>query len=788
MFKHNINLAFRLIFRNRVFSTVNIVGLAFGLACSILLFLWVMDEFSYDKFNKNINETFIFGQWQYYGNKPFPNTSTPAPLAAALKKDFPQIAYASRLWRISSVLVSYRDKQFSETLQTVDADILKIFTFSLAEGSLNDALKTPNSIVISQSIASKYFGTESPIGKELVFENKYSFKVTAVVKDSPTNSSYTFKILVPFEVEKYYGQDVNEWGHNWCYTIITLNKGIDLKEFEKTIQGFLKQQLGPDAMQVEEFIYPLSKRHLYNIDGGGQIRMVKLFIIIAILILLIACINYTNLSSARATTRAKEIGMRKLSGAEKWQLIKQFIGESLFFSFISLNFSLIIVRLLLPAFNNLSGKMISMNYLDLQIIVTLLTVWIITGVIAGLYPAFVLSSFNPIKAVKSDLKVRSNKSVFRIVLVLFQFSIAIGLIISTIVIFKQLVYLKNKDLGFKKENMIYVSVRGKILEKYEFIKRDLAKNPKILGVTITSHNQPTAVYSSGGNWSWEGKDPSLKPRVTNLSVDGGFVKTFGLKVVDGRFLSDSIVADTSGSSMKGYNIVINRYFAKMIGEKDVTLKTLNIEGLVFPIVGVIEDYNFRPPTDPLGPIIFFWDKSRINYLFIRVTGDNISQTITDIKSVFETYNPTFPFDYGFLDDDYDALYRSENRLVSIFRSFAILAVVISCLGLFGLASFTSQQRNKEIGIRKALGGTVTGIILMLSKEFTKWVLVANVIAWPATYFLMKRWLNEYPYRIELTVWFFVLPGVLAFLIALLTIIFQAYNSARKNPIESLRYE
>jgi len=788
MLKHNLNLAIRLIFRNKVFSTINIVGLAFGLACSILLFLWVRDEFSYDRFNKNVDETYIFGQWQHYGNKPFPNTSTPAPLAAALKKSYPQIAYASRFWRISSVLVTYKDKMFSETIQTADADILNILTFSLVDGSLEGALTAPNSMVISQSIATKYFGNENPIAKELVFENKYSFKVAAVVKDFPTNSSYTFKILVPFEVETNFGQDINEWGHNWCRTLITLNKGVDYKDFEKTIQGFLKSKLGPEATQIEEFIYPFARLHLYGIDGGGQIDMVVIFIIIAILILLIACVNYTNLSSTRAAARAKEIGMRKVSGAGRWQLIKQFIGESLFFSFISLNFSLIIVRLLLPSFNNLSGKLISMNYLDPQMIFTLLVIWLFTGVIAGLYPAFILSSFNPLKAIKSDSKVGSKKSVFRIALVLFQFSIAIGLIITTLIIYNQLVYLKNKDLGFNKENMVYVPVRGKILERYEFIKSDLNKNPKVLGVTITSHNQPTAVYSSGGNWSWEGKDPSLNPRVSNLSVDGGFVKTFGLKVIDGRFLSDSIVADTSGSFMKGYNVVINRYFAKLIGEKDITQKSLKVEGLTFPIVGVIEDYNFRPPTDPNCPIIFFWDKSRITYLFIRISGDNITQSMSEIKNVFETYNPNFPFDYGFLDDDYDTLYRSENRLVSIFKSFAFLAIVISCLGLFGLASFTAQQRTKEIGIRKALGGSVSGIVVMLAKEFTKWVVIANLIAWPASYYLVKMYLQGYPNRIELTIWYFIIPGVLAFLVALLTVIFQAYSSARKNPVESLRYE
>lgn len=788
MFKHNINLAFRLIFRNKVFSAINIVGLAFGLACSILLFLWVRDEFDYDKFNKNINETYFFLHWQHYGDETFPCPVAPSAAAPALKKEYPQIVYAARMSAVPSVLVSRDDKNYIESISAADPDILKILTFTLAEGSLDEALASPNSIVLTESTALKYFGKENPIGKDLVLDNRLSFKISAVVKDPPSNTSHSFTVIIPFEALTNFGHNIENWGNNWARTIIMLQKGADYKVFEKSLQGFLMKHRGTGATQVEEFLYPLSRLHLYNIKGGGQIEIVKIFIIIAVLILLIACINYTNLSSARATARAKEIGMRKVSGAEKWQLIKQFIGESLFFSFIALNFSLIIVRLLLPLFNDMSGKMIKLNYLDPQLIATLILVWIFTGIIAGLYPALVLSSFNPIKAVKSDSKVGSKKSKFRVTLVLVQFTIAIGLIITTIVVYKQLIFLRDKDLGFNKENVVYVPVRGKIKERYELIKKDLKQNPKVNGVTITSHNQPTGVYSNGGGWNWEGKDPSVNPLVSNLSVDEGFIKTFGVKLSEGRFFSDSIAADTSGNETIGYNVVINRYFAKLIGEKDITQKILKNGGVSFPIVGVIEDFNFKPATEAIGPIVFFYDRSWVTYIFIRVSGNNISQTMKEIKTIFETYNPDLPFDYGFLDSDYDKLYRSENRLVSIFKSFAFLAIIISCLGLFGLASFTAQQRTKEIGIRKALGGSVSGIVLMLTKEFTKWVVIANIIAWPITYYLMNGWLQRYPYRIELSIWVFIISGFIAFLVAVLTIIFQAYSSARRNPVLSLRYE
>lgn len=788
MFKHNINLAFRLIFRNKIFSTINIIGLAFGLACSILLFLWVRDEFSYDKFNKNINETYFFLHWQHYGDELFPCPVAPAPLAPALKKDYPQIAYATRLSGVPSVLVSREEKAFVEGINAADPDIFKILTFTLVDGSLDEALISPNTIVLTERIASKYFGNERAIGKNLVLDNRLSFKVTAVIKDLPSNSTHNFSLIIPFESLRSFGENLDTWGNNWCRTIVMLQKGVNPKDFEKTVQGYLIKHRGKGARQVEEFLYPLNRFHLYNVKGGGQIEIVRIFIIIAVLILLIACINYTNLSSARATTRAKEIGMRKVSGADKWKLIKQFIGESLFFSFIALNFSLIIVRLLLPAFNNMSGKMMRLNYLDLPLIITLILVWLFTGIIAGLYPALVLSSFNPIKAVKSDLKGGSKKSTFRVTLVLLQFSIAIGLIITTLVIFKQLVFLRDKDLGFNKENIVYVPVRGKIKDRYELIKKDLKLNPKVLGITITSHNQPTGVYSNGGGWNWEGKEPSANPLVANLDVDDGFAKTFGIKLIEGRFFSDSIAADTSGNETIGYNIVINRYFAKMIGEKDITTKVLKNYGLTFPIIGVVEDYHYKPTTDPIGPMVYFYDTHSVRYIFIKLSGDNITQTMKEVKNVFETYNPGLPFDYGFLDDDYDHLYRTENRLVSIFKSFAFLAIVISCLGLFGLASFTAQQRRKEIGIRKALGGSEIGIITMLSKEFTKWVVIANIIAWPTAYLLIKKWLQNYPYKIELSIWHFIIPGIIAFLIALLTVIFQAYSSAHKNPVDSLRYE
>ncbi|MHC1702998.1 MAG: ABC transporter permease [Tenuifilaceae bacterium] len=788
MFKHNINLAFRLIFRNKVFSTINIAGLAFGLACSILLFLWVKDEFSYDKFNKNINEIYIFQHWQHYGDENFPCPVAPGAAAPALKKEYPQIVNAARMDRLPSVLVSKGDKFFVENINAVDPDLFQILTFNAIQGTLDSALSTPNSIILTKRIASKFFGDENPIGKDLVLDNRLSFKVSAVVEDMPNNSSHNFGIIMPFEALKNFGKDINNWGSNWARTIVMLQKGVNYEDFEKTLQGFLTKHRGETASKVEEFLYPLSRLHLYNIMGGGQIVIVKIFIIIAILILLIACINYTNLSSARAAARAKEIGMRKVSGADKWKLIKQFIGESLFFSFIALNFSLIIVRLLLPAFNNMSGKMIKLNYIDPQLIVTLILVWVLTGVVAGLYPAFILSSFSPIKAVKSDSKVGSKKSIFRIALVLVQFTVAIGLIITTIVVFKQLTFLKDKDLGFNKENILYVPVRGKIQEKYSLIKKEIQKNPKVIGITITSHNQPTAVWSNGGGWSWEGKDPSVNPLVSNLSVDDGFVKTFGLKLSDGRFFSDSIAADTSGSESAGYNVVINKYFAKMIGEKDITQKVLKAWGMTFPIIGVIEDYNFKPANYPIEPMVFFYDFRRSTYLFIKVSGDKVTDTMNKLKEVFETYNPGLPFDYGFLDDDYDTLYRAENRLVSIFKAFAFLAIIISCLGLFGLASFTAQQRTKEIGIRKALGGSVFGIVTMLAKEFTKWVVIANIIAWPITYYLMNKWLQEYPYRIELSIWIFIISGMIAFIVALLTVFFQAYTTARRNPVVSLRYE
>ena len=778
--------------RSKLFSFLNIVGLAFGLACTILLYLWITDELNYNKYHEKLDRIYLVNHWQHYSADPYHVWVNPGPLAKSFKEKYPEVEAIARYisWAYNG-LVSFEDKKLTQSVAAADPDLLDILTCNFIYGSKEGFREGINNIAISESISKQYFGDSDPVGKTLMIDDRFAFIVKGVFEDFPLNTNFKFNIIIPFEKLKDFGQDLDEWGSNWCFTFALLKPGVAYKELDKKIGNFLEEARNEEdnPSPTEVFFNPLSRIHLYNIKGGGQIETVRIFGLIAIFILLIACFNYTNLATARAENRAKEIAVRKVLSASKKKLILQFLGEAFIFTFFALNFSLILVRILLPAFNGMAGKELTMDYSNITIIISLFAIWIFTSFFAGLYPAFVLSSFKITSTLKGSKGNGSKGGIFRKILVVIQFSLSIGLIICSLVVSKQQEFLKNVDLGFEKENMIYIPIQGKMMEKYELIKPELLNNPNIINMCRTSHHTPYSVGSNGGGWEWEGKDPDLRPLVGFMVADYDFPKTFKINILEGRYFSSEFPSDTSTRVDGNMNVVINKTFADLIGKDNITEEMLSRGGDArYPIIGVIDDFHFLPADQEMMPLAIYNISQYFQHIFIRITGNDVEQTVKYIESVFEEFNPGFVFDYGFLDDGYENLYRAEERMGTILRSFTLFAILISCLGLFGLAAFSAQKRTKEIGIRKALGAPVKNIVLMLAQDMIKWILISNIIAWPVAYYYMNNWLNNYPYHYELNIWIFILSGGIAFGISLLTVIYQALAVSMKNPVNSLRYE
>jgi ABC-type antimicrobial peptide transport system permease subunit len=775
--------------RNKLFSALNIVGLSFGLACTILLYLWINNEVGYDSYHKKIDRIHLVQHWQHHGNDKSAVAVTEAPLAAAFKEKYPEVELTARYFTSYSKHISYEDKNLVKHLRRADPDLLDIFTCKFIYGSKDDFTNGVKNIIISESISKLFFGDINPVGKVLMLENKFAYTVQGVFEDFPDNVTFSFELMVPFEDNTDFGQYWDEWGTNWCYTFVLLKEDIDYTEFGKKIIHLLEDSKNnPEGYKDEVFLRPLNRLYLYDIDGGGPIEKVRLFGMIAIFIILIACFNYTNLAIARAKGRAKEIALRKVLSSSKGRLIRQFLGESFIFTFLALNFSLIMVRLMLPLFNSMSGKNLSLNYLNPSILISLLVIWIFTSFVAGLYPAFVLSSFKITDTLKGAKAQGVRGGLLRKVLVIIQFSLSIGLIISSIVVNEQLNFLKNKELGLEKENLIYMRIKGDIPEKYDIIKSKLLLNNNIECITRTSHHDPYTIGRSGAGMEWEGKDPDVDPSIFIMHTDEDFINTFKIKLVSGRNFSSEFISDLDVEQTSFRSVLINKTLAKIIDADAIMEKILSWGDTKCQIIGVVDDFLFLSADQEMQPLIIFYNDEPDKYIYIRISEKEISSTISYIKSVFEEHNPAYEFDYGFLDEGYDTLYRDEEREGKIMKSFTIFAIFISCLGLFGLAAFSAQKRTKEIGIRKALGAPVKSIVLMLAKEMTRWILISNLIAWPIAYYYMNNWLNNYPFHYELTIWVFVFAGVAAFILSLLTVIFQTLIASTKNPVDSLRYE
>lgn len=798
MFKNYCVTALRNIRRQKGYSLLNLGGLAIGLACFILISIYIQYELSFDRYHAGAGQIYrVCGEHPFYYHGKNQAAITPAPLAPALKSDLPEVLASVRLTDEDDVLLSSGDKHFlEESIFYASPGIFEVFSFQLYTGDPENALSAPYSIILSERMAEKYFAQENAIGKTIKLKARYDLKVTGVLKNIPTNSHYVADFILPFSL---YGvinnEDFTSWSHSSYYTYIKLRDDTLLKDFESHIQTYMERSFRPgqDRQGFRYFLQPLTDIHLHSdviaeINANSDIKNIYIFGFIAILILIIACMNYMNLVTARSAQRSKEVGIRKVVGALRNQVIKQFFAESILLTFLALILASFLVFLLLPLFGTFVNKDLNISIMNNpQILFAILALIFFVGVFAGSYPALIISSFRPAKILRSGSKSTPKGISLRNGLVVIQFSISILLIICTLVVRNQLNFIKNKDVGYQKDQIITMRIRDpEIRQNIKPIKTELLDHPYILSASASS-NLPHRITNLGRVKSYQASDEEYFP-MYQCTVDYDFFDLFGIEITTGRKFSKDFASDTQDA------YILNETAVKALGYSNPLDKEFiePIHGGTSKrgrIIGVMKDFNMLSLHLGIEPLKLGLDPNESQrYLSIKLQGNEIPKTIKFIKEKFEMISSTYPFEYQFFDDVFSQVYENEQKVGQLLNAFGLLAIFIACLGLYGLASFTTEQKTKEIGIRKVLGASISGIILLLTKEFTKWVLVANFVAWPVAFFLMKNWLQNFAYQIPLSVGIFFLAGAFAFGLAFLTVLFQTLRAAKANPIAALKYE
>jgi len=784
MLKNYIKTAFRNMLRYKVYSSINIVGLAIGMSSAILIFLWVLSELTFDDFHQKLDDLYRVVIEDTRNITTVHSAVTPSPLAPAIKTNLPEIERATRYgW--GNFLIKYKNKSFNEkNIGLVDQDFLQMFSFPLLSGNIETALSDPYSILLSEEQAQKYFGNEAPLGKTVTIKDTIDFTVAGVFKKVPDNSTFRFDILIPFKFLANL-ENIEFWAAWRYYTYIQMHPGTGI---DKANQQITKVYLDNQPQKKNKlYLQPFAGIHLhsdlsYDISGRGDIYYVWVFATLAFFILIISCINFINLSTARSLIRSREIGLRKVIGAKKSDIIFQFFGETVLSVLLALVVALVLTELVIPVFNSLVMKNLSLSFFSpLQISSGIAAIAIFTICLSASYPALYLSSLQPVKILKGNSDSGRKNSILRKALVIIQFALTIILIVASIIVSGQLDYIQNKELGFDKDHIIWLPVRGNILANYESFKNELKQNPNIDEISA-SFQLPSNIGSSPGEMDWDGKETGNNVRINAGLVEYDYFETFGMKMAAGRTFSKEFSTDISGA------YIVNETAVKAMRIQDPVGKRFSFWDTPGKIIGVVKDFHSQSLHKKINPIVLKLDSYWLNYVYVKVNSENFNQALAVIKNSWLKFNPDYPFEYHFLDDSLDRMYKSEQHIGEIFKYFTLLAIFIACLGLFGLASFITERRSKEVGIRKTLGASVPGIVVMLSKEFSIWILISNLIAWPLAWLIMNKWLQNFAYRIDLPWWVFVLSGSIALLIALLTVSSQAIKAAISNPLDSLRYE
>ena len=787
MIRNYLVVAFRNIFRNKLFSFVNILGLAFGMCSALLIFLWVNDELQYDHFHTNADRLYrIMENQQYTDGRLYTFSSTPGPMAPFIKDKFPEIEMATRFtWQVNN-LFQYEDKSFQEEGRYADQDFIEMFSFTLEKGDVKTALKEKNSIVISKKLAEKYFGKDEPLGKLITMNTKDAFTVTGVLNEIPKNSSLQFEYILPFTF--FWDQNkgwLDQWGNNNIRTYILLKEKTDADAFEAKLKDEIK--LHDKQSNVKLFIQPFVDAYLHDEfeNGklvGGRIVYVKIFFVVAIFVLVIACINFMNLATAQATKRAKEVGLRKVIGAVPRQLFNQFMGESFVTVSLSAVIAIIAALLLIPVFNEITGKGLGLNLLDLRIVIIFITIVLFTAFVAGSYPALFISEFKPVQVLKGQLKSGSRASLFRKGLVVVQFSLSIILIISTAVVFRQMNFMQNRDIGFERDNLFYVWMEGDVAPKYETVRTRLLSAPGVESVTMST-SLPIDIGNSTSGLQWEGKDPDERILFTNIDVDYEFIQAMKMTMVEGRPFDRSIVTDST-------NYIVNQKAAEKFGFKKGTAgQELTMWERKGKIVGVVKDFNFGSLHNPIEPLVMKVPR-RIEWgcLLVRTKPDETTKALSSVEKIWKEYAPAYPFKYSFLNQDWENFYKAEGQRGKVFNTLAVLSIFISCLGLFGLSAFSAERRTKELGIRKVLGASVPGLVRLMNREFATLVLISACIGCPLGWYLMTMWLENYAYHVDVGFITLLIASGVCLLISVGTVSYHSLRVAATDPVKSLRYE
>lgn len=786
MLKHNLLLIYRNFLRAKGFFLINLVGLSTGLVCTLLIYLWVRDEVNMDKFHAKDSRLFQVMEFQNYADEIMTTTSTPGILAETLKEEVPEVEYAATTTWISPFTLSVKENNIKANGFYVGEDFFNIFSYPLIEGNPDKVLEDKTAIVISRELAKKLFNTdENVIGKTVEWQHKRSYQVTGLF-DKVTSSSYQFDFVLPFEDFKDDNEWVTSWGNNGPPSFLILREGSNAASVSEKIKDFVKKKNNDGESNVTLFLKPYSERYLYGRyengkQSGGRIEYVRLFSIIAVFILVIACINFMNLSTARASRRAKEVGIKKSIGAQRQSLIFQYISESMVTSLLSLLVAIAVVWMFLPAFNIITDKKIVLTLSDPQLLAMLLGVTVFTGLLAGSYPALFLSGFKPAAVLKGELKGSWGELWARKGLVVFQFALSVILIVSVLVIYKQIDFVQSKNLGYKKDNLISIPIEGKVESSLETFLTEVKRIPGVSSASSMGHDLIGRNNNTSG-LEWDGKNPEDKILFENVRVNYDMLETLGVEMVAGRTFSREHSTDTS-------KIIFNEAAIRVMNMEDPVGKVIKLwDQYDLEIIGVVKDFNFQSLHDVVNPLFFMLDQRNTWNVMIRLEGGKEKETLKMLTDFYKEYNPGFSFEYTFQDQEYAKQYAAEQRVATLSGYFAAFAILISCLGLFGLATFTAERRLKEIGIRKALGSSSTNIVMLLSGDFTRMVLLSILIGLPVSYWLLSGWLERFAFHIDLEIWYFAAAGLIALLIAWLTVASQAIKAAMINPVKCLRSE
>ncbi|TMM52132.1 FtsX-like permease family protein [Maribacter algarum] len=787
MFKNYLKIAWRNLWKNKGYSALNIFGLAIGITCASLILLWVEDEVSFDSVFPKYDQVYYVptnnqfdGEWRTFYE------SSPGPLAKAMKDEIPGIVGSSRTMG-ESLLFTMGDKGINRYGRFVDPDFLSIFSLSFVEGSLANAFKDFDAIVISSKMAAQLYGQNtSALGKVILVNNDTNYRITGVFEDLPSNVSFGFNWVAPFERHAIGKEWMKDYRNGFADTFVELSPEADFETVDSKVQKLIPSKVENDPSERYAFLHPMKDWHLRSSfkNGkkvGGQITNVRLFALIGIIILLIACINFMNLSTARSEKRGKEVGVRKVLGSGKKRLITQFIAEAMITAAMATIVSVVLLTILLPQFNTLIEKQLEFRLFDPIHLLSLLGITLICGLLAGWYPAFYLSSFKPIAVIKGVKAKGGSATIIRKGLVVAQFVVSIIFIISTIIIYQQLQHVKNRDLGYQKENLLRMDVNGDIIKNIKPIRQEMIASGVIEKVALMNSN----ILDGGNNRSgleWEGGKNTEEVLVSQRYISSDFFDTAGIEIIEGHGFNENFRVDST-------NVLVTQSFAKLMGPGSALGKIIRNDEDTYTVIGVVKDYLYGDMYGTSDPVMFYNNPKYTYHVYVKVKPDiALAEILPIMKGVMKKHNPAFPFEYDFVNDSFNSMFRSEKLIGNLSKIFALLAIIISCLGLFGLSAFTAEQRRKEIGVRKVLGSSVAGIVQLLSKDFIRLVLIALLVAIPLAWWGMQNWLESFAYRIEINWSVFAVAGFAAICIAMLTVSFQAVKAAVANPVKSLRTE